>query len=58
MMAMDFVRKHSMRKFEIKGIKHNERWNLPLTAIREAIINAVVHVELCPKRRTNSFCHF
>lgn len=43
--AMDFVRKHSMHALEIKGVKHKERWSLPLTAIREAIINAVVHAD-------------
>lgn len=43
--AMDFVRKHSMHELEIKGVKHKDRWSLPLIAIREAIINAVVHAD-------------
>ena len=47
--AMDFVRKHSMRKLEIKGIKHSEHWSLPLAAVREAIINVVVHADYAQK---------
>ena len=40
-----FVKKHAMHGIEIKGARHTETWNLPLTAIREAIINAVVHAD-------------
>jgi len=38
-----------MRKLEIKGIRHSEQWSLPLTAVREAIINAVVHADYAQK---------
>ena len=40
-----FVKKHAMHGIEIKGARHTETWNLPLTAIREAVINAIVHVD-------------
>lgn len=43
--TMGFVRKHSMRSIKIKDVKHEEQWSLPLIAIREAIINAVVHAD-------------
>ncbi len=43
--VMEFVKKHAMHGIEIKGTRNTETWNLPLTAIREAIINAVVHAD-------------
>src|SRR5262249_16314293 len=43
--VMNFVKKHAMHGIEISGIRHVETWNLPLIAIREAIINAVVHAD-------------
>jgi len=49
--AVDFVQKHANYESEVnKGqhaeswnIQRVERWNIPMTAIREAITNAVVH---------------
>ena len=43
--AMGFVEKHAMRGIEIKGVRHTETWSLPLAAVREALINAVVHAD-------------
>lgn len=43
--VINFVEKHAMRGIEIKGARHTKVWNLPLTAIREALINAVVHAD-------------
>ncbi len=34
-----------MRSIDIKHIKHQVRWSVPLIAIREALINAVVHAD-------------
>lgn len=59
--VMSFVKKHAMHGIEIPGsrskhlvgkkdsasedLRSRSVWNLPLTAIREAIINAVVHAD-------------
>jgi len=43
--VMDFIKKHAMHGIEIKGMQHTETWSMPLTAIREAIVNAVVHAD-------------
>ncbi|MFN7098280.1 MAG: transcriptional regulator, partial [Gammaproteobacteria bacterium] len=44
-----FVKKHAMRGIEIEGAKHTENWSVPLIAVREAIINAVVHADYAHK---------
>jgi len=42
--ALEFSKKHALRAVEVTSqAKNRERWNVPLLAIREAIINAVVH---------------
>ena len=46
--AMLFIKKHSMHSLEVHSdltIKNKSTWNLPLTAIREALINAIVHAD-------------
>lgn len=43
--AINFVKKHAMVGIEIDTAKHQEKWNIPMEAIREAIINAVVHAD-------------
>ena len=43
--AIEFVKKHSLRGIEINEVTGNEKWNIPQTAVREAIINAVVHAD-------------
>ncbi len=43
--VMSFVKKHAMHGLEIKGMRHTDVWNVPLTAVRETIINAVVHAD-------------
>ncbi len=43
--AIGFIKKHANRSIEIKGARHTEVWNLPIIALREAIINAVVHAD-------------
>ena len=43
--AIAFVQKHSLRATEIGAVRRKERWNLPPSAVREAIINAVAHAD-------------
>ncbi len=43
--AIDFVRKHALHGAEIGAVRRRERWNLPPVAVREAIVNAVVHAD-------------
>ena len=40
-----FARKHLMVESEIKGIRRQERWSIPLVAIREAVVNSIAHAD-------------
>jgi ATP-dependent DNA helicase RecG len=42
--AMDFIKKHLNKAYIITGnIQREERWDYPLDAIREIVVNAIVH---------------
>lgn len=43
--AVAFVEKHSMRGAVIGRVRRRDVWNLPPEAVREAIVNAVVHAD-------------
>lgn len=43
--AIAFVRKYLARAAVIGEVRRHERWTLPAAALREAIINAVVHAD-------------
>jgi predicted HTH transcriptional regulator len=43
--AIAFVRRNTSRELIIGGIHRTERWSFPEVAVREAIINAVVHAD-------------
>jgi predicted HTH transcriptional regulator len=43
--ALEFVQKHATLSLEIDAAKRTESWNIPLKAVREAIINAVTHAD-------------
>lgn len=47
--AIVFAQKHMRRESVIEGIRRKERWSMPLVAIREAVMNAVVHADYCQK---------
>jgi predicted HTH transcriptional regulator len=40
-----FVRKHTLHAAEIGAVRRKERWSLPPVAVREGVINAVVHTD-------------
>jgi ATP-dependent DNA helicase RecG len=43
--AIAFVEKHTLHGAEIGAVRRKERWSLPPVAVREAVINAVVHTD-------------
>lgn len=43
--AIGFVDKHSTRAAEIGTMRRKDRWSVPPAALREAVINAVVHAD-------------
>ena len=43
--GVNFVRKHINVGYTIKELKHEEAWAVPKIAIREAIINAILHTD-------------
>lgn len=43
--AIEFVHKHGLHGFEIAGLRRTDTWSLPPVALREAIVNAVVHAD-------------
>jgi len=43
--AIAFVHKHLLQGAEIGAVRRANRWSLPPVAIREAVINAVVHAD-------------
>lgn len=43
--ALSFVLKHETRGLIIEGARHVEQWSVPPSAVREAVINAVVHAD-------------
>jgi predicted HTH transcriptional regulator len=47
--AIAFVQKHLGREAIIKGAHRVDRWTVPVVALREAIINAIVHANYAEK---------
>ncbi len=43
--AMAFIQRHTAREMVIAATRRTERWTYPLAAVREALINAVVHAD-------------
>jgi ATP-dependent DNA helicase RecG len=43
--AVAFAKKHLMRESVIQGVRRRESWSVPVVAIREALMNAVVHAD-------------
>lgn len=43
--AVSFIEKHALRGAVIGRVRREDRWNLPPAAVREAVVNAVVHAD-------------
>jgi predicted HTH transcriptional regulator len=43
--AITFVQKHALHGAEIGAVRRRERWSVPPVAVREAVVNAVVHAD-------------
>jgi len=56
--AFGFVKKHAMQAMVVNGLRHEKRWSVPLGAIREAIINAVVHCDYSQQGAPIRVCIF
>lgn len=41
--AMEFIEKHIELAAEIKGLERKEKWEYPIEALREAVVNAICH---------------
>ncbi|MCP1662143.1 MULTISPECIES: AlbA family DNA-binding domain-containing protein [Methanocalculus] len=47
--VMLFLKKHAFRGADFSGIRRRDVWSIPLTILREAIINAIVHADYSQK---------
>ena len=47
--AMAFVQKHAFQSAEFGAVRRIDTWNLPPEAVREAVINAVVHTDFAQR---------
>ena len=43
--AIEFVQKHGLHGFDIGAVRRKDTWSLPPVALREAVVNAVVHAD-------------
>ena len=43
--VMEFLKKHAMRGADFSELRRRDVWSIPLTILREAVVNAVVHAD-------------
>jgi ATP-dependent DNA helicase RecG len=43
--VIEFIKKHAMRGADFSQIHRRDVWSIPLTIVREAVINAIVHTD-------------
>ena len=43
--TLAFLKKHAVRSAEFQGLRRVDRWSIPLTSLREALTNALVHTD-------------
>jgi predicted HTH transcriptional regulator len=47
--VMEFLKKHAMRGADFSELRRKDIWSIPLTILREAMINAIVHADYSQK---------
>ena len=47
--VMDFLKKHAMRGADLSELHRRDVWSIPLSILREAVVNAVVHADYSQK---------
>lgn len=55
---IDFLKKHAMRGADLSQIHRRDVWSIPLTILREAVVNAVVHTDYSQKGGPIRVCFF
>ena len=43
--VINFIKKHAMRGADLSQIRRRDVWSIPLTIVREAVINSIVHAD-------------
>ncbi|MCL7414343.1 MAG: helix-turn-helix domain-containing protein [ANME-2 cluster archaeon] len=43
--VMEFLKKHAMRGADFSELRRKDIWSIPMTILREAVVNAVVHAD-------------
>jgi predicted HTH transcriptional regulator len=43
--VMEFLKKHAMRGADFSELRRKDVWSIPLSILREAVVNAVVHAD-------------
>lgn len=43
--SLNFIRKHLKVGLQIEDVQHTEQWEIPKAALREAILNAIIHAD-------------
>ena len=43
--VMEFLKKHAMRGADFSELRRRDVWSIPLTILREAVVNAFVHAD-------------
>ena len=47
--VIEFLKKHAMRGADFSELRRKDVWSIPLTILREAVVNAVVHADYSQK---------
>lgn len=47
--TVEFLKKHAMRGADLSQLRRRDVWSIPLSILREAVVNAVVHADYAQK---------